>query len=75
MNFLPKVFWSWFDPKCGYKTVNKSFKMLVDSGGLREREPSGIAFRTRLKTADAFWFPEKQAVSYFLKISFLFVRM
>ena len=37
-NFLTKVFQSRLDSKRGNKTVNKSFKKSVDSGGLRERE-------------------------------------
>ena len=52
MNFPLKVFWRQFNPKRGYKMLNKSSKKSVDSGGFREREQSCIAFGTRSKNAD-----------------------
>ena len=53
MNFPPKVFQSWFNPRHGYKTVNKSSQKSVNSGDCEQREPSRVTFWTRSKTADA----------------------
>ena len=56
MNFSPKVFQSQFDPKHGYKTVNKTVKKkAVDpqQRTSRERELLHITFQTRSKNDDA----------------------
>ena len=56
MNFPPKVFQSWFDPKSVYKTINKKLKKCQSAPGtFRERENGHILhFRQdqRLLTPD-----------------------
>ena len=47
INFQTKVFWSWFEPKHGYKTVKKRSQNRVNTGDCYQRELSCITFPTR----------------------------
>ena len=49
---MSNVFWSWFNPKYGYKMVHKRSQSRVNTGDCYQRKLSRITFQTRSKTAD-----------------------